>query len=64
MANPDNRIRATVLLCSGRRADDERIQNPYPQKTNRWDEAGQTTASVGILNKHSNIQTFHYFVLF
>jgi hypothetical protein len=40
------------MLCSGRRADDASIQNPYPQKTNRWDEAGQTTAIVGIPNKH------------
>ena len=35
------------------------IQNAYPQKTNRWDEAGQTTAIVGIPNKH-----LPYFVLF
>jgi hypothetical protein len=64
MDNPDNRILTTLLLCSGRRADDANIQNPYPQKTDRWDEAGQTTAIVGIPNKHSNTQTFHYFVLF
>ncbi|MFT6777073.1 MAG: hypothetical protein ACJAV1_000986, partial [Paraglaciecola sp.] len=48
----------TLLLCSGRRADDASIQNAYPQKTNRWDEAGQTTAIVGIPNKHSNIPLF------
>ena len=64
MDNPDNRIRATLLLCSGRRAYDESIQNPYPQKTDRWDEAGQTTAIVGIPNKHPNTQISHYFVLF
>jgi hypothetical protein len=46
------------LLCSGRRADDASIQNAYPQKTDRWDEAGQTTAIVGIHNKHSNIPLF------
>jgi hypothetical protein len=61
MANPDNRIRTTLLLCSGRRADDEKLQNPYPQKTDRWDEAGQTTAIVGIPNKHSNIPLFGAF---
>jgi hypothetical protein len=37
---------------------DESIQNPYPQKTDRWDEAGQTTTIVGIPNKHSNIPLF------
>jgi hypothetical protein len=58
MDNPDNRIRTTLLLCSWRRAYDESIQNPYPQKANRWDEAGQTTAIVGIPNKHSNIPLF------
>jgi hypothetical protein len=46
------RSRTTLLLCSGRRADDAGIQNPYPQKTDRWDEAGQTTAIVEIPNKH------------
>jgi hypothetical protein len=30
MDNPNNRIRVTLLLCSGRRADDEKLQNPYP----------------------------------
>ncbi|MFT6777183.1 MAG: hypothetical protein ACJAV1_001100 [Paraglaciecola sp.] len=72
MDNPDNRIRSTLfstlfstlLLCSGRRADDASIQNPYSQKTDRRDEAGQTTAIVGIPNKHSNTQISHYFVLF
>jgi hypothetical protein len=67
MDNPDNRIRttllSTLLLCSGRRADDASIQNPYPQKTDRRDEAGQTTAIVGIPNKHSNIQTFCAFLI-
>ncbi len=58
MDNPDDRIRTTLLLCSGRRADDARIQNAYPQKTNRRDEADQTTAIVGIANKHSNIPLF------
>jgi hypothetical protein len=58
MDNPDNRIRATLLLCSGRRADDASIQNTYPQKTDRRDEAGQTTAIVEIPNKHSNIPLF------
>jgi hypothetical protein len=57
MDNPDNRIRTTLLLCSGRRADDARIQDAYPQKTDRWDEAGQTTAIVGIPN-NSNILLF------
>jgi hypothetical protein len=52
MDNLDNRIRTTLLLCSGRRADDASIQNPYPQKTDRWDEAGQTTAIEGVPNKH------------
>jgi REP element-mobilizing transposase RayT len=52
MDNPDYRIRTTLLLCSGCRADDASIQNPYPQKANRWDEAGQTTAIIGIPNKH------------
>jgi hypothetical protein len=46
------------LLCGGCRADDESIQNAYPQKTDRWDEAGQTTVIVGIPNKHSNIPLF------
>jgi hypothetical protein len=64
MDNLDNRIRATLLLCSGRRAYDERIQNPYPQKTYMWDEAGQTTAIVGVSNKYSNTQISHYFVFF
>ena len=50
--NSDNRIRATLLLCSWRRADDARIQNAYPQKTNRRDEASQATAIVGANNKH------------
>jgi hypothetical protein len=45
-----------VNVCWRRAYDDDAsIQNPYPQKTNRWDEAGQTTAIVGIPNKHSNI---------
>ncbi|MFT6031243.1 MAG: hypothetical protein ACI8O8_002993, partial [Oleiphilaceae bacterium] len=39
-------------------ADDASIQNPYPPKMNRWHEAGQTTAIVGIPNKHSNIPLF------
>jgi hypothetical protein len=60
MDNPDYRIRTTLFLCSGRRADDASIQNPYPQKMDRWDEAGQTTTIVGIPNKHSNIQTFKH----
>jgi hypothetical protein len=63
MDNPDNRIRATLLLCSGRRAHDASIQNPYPPKTNRWDEAGQTTAIVGIPYKHSNIPLFCVFLI-
>jgi len=50
--------RACFLLCSGRRANDEKLQNPYPQKTDRWDEAGQTTAIIGIPNKYSNIPLF------
>jgi hypothetical protein len=64
MDNPDYRIRTTLFLCSGRRADDASIQNPYPQKMDRWDKAAQTTAIVGIPIKHSNIQTFKHFVLF
>jgi hypothetical protein len=40
------------------RADDAGIQNPYPQKMDRWDDAGQTTAIVGIPNKHSIIPLF------
>jgi hypothetical protein len=63
MDNPDNRIRATLLLCSGRRADDASIQNAYPQKTDRWDEAGQETAIVGTPNKHSNIPLFCAFLI-
>ena len=40
-----------------------RSQNAYPQKTDRWDEAGQTTAIVGIPNKHSNIPLFCDFLI-
>ena len=57
--NSDNRIRATLLLCSWRRADDARIQNAYPQKKNWRDEAGQAIAIVGI-----PINIYHYLVLF
>jgi hypothetical protein len=51
-------VDTTGRIIRADKVDDEKLQNPYPQKTDRWDEVGQTTAIVGIPNKYSNILCF------
>jgi hypothetical protein len=54
-----------INFCSAAGAEQmmQEFKTHTHRKRNRWDEAGQTTAIVGIPNKHSNIQTFKHSII-